>query len=264
MTEIPQEIEIFRIIIGAIALVIVMSIAIVLFFYFSRRKITQAKLDKANLELAYQKELVQFIILTQEEERKRIAQDLHDAISSKLNIVSLNANLLTEENITQTERQKIALGIVNVTGDVLESSRKIAHDLLPPTLEKFGLKAAVEELCEEVSETKKFKIECDIQYENEMLSKEKELHVFRIAQELFNNALKYSKAKHVKIDLRDNSNAVSLRYIDDGIGFDLDSVRAKKGIGISGIRNRVSLLEGNLTLTSALNEGVEVTIHIPT
>ncbi|MFC7357476.1 sensor histidine kinase [Jejudonia soesokkakensis] len=263
MTEIPQEIEIIRIIIGAIALVVVMALAIVLFFYFSRKKITQAELDKANLEVSYQKELVQSILLTQEEERKRIAQDLHDAISSKLNIVSLNANILTEEHLTNEERKKIASGIVNVTGTVLESSRKIAHDLLPPTFEKFGLKAAIEELCEEVSETQKFNIRCNLHYKPESLSKDKELHVFRITQELCNNALKYSNASFVKIDLRSTENTVSLQYRDDGVGFDLVSAKEKKGLGISGIENRVALLQGSFAVESAKNEGVQALIEIP-
>ena len=102
-------------------------------------------MEKAHLEIAYQKELLQATILTQEEERKRIAQDLHDAISSKLNVVSLNANFLIEKDITLEDTHRIGEGIQKVTKSVLESSRRIAHDLLPPTLEKFGLKAALED-----------------------------------------------------------------------------------------------------------------------
>ena len=93
----PEK-EVVKIILLALAILIFMGVAIVLFFYFSRKKIIKTQLEKAHLEIAYQKELLQATILTQEEERKRIAQDLHDAISSKLNVVSLNANFLIEKS----------------------------------------------------------------------------------------------------------------------------------------------------------------------
>ena len=149
------ENQIVSIILIAIGLLVFMAIAIVLFFYSSRKRIIKSELEKANLEIDHQKMILQSVIVTQEEERKRIAQDMHDAISSKLNVVSLNANTLTEDDITIEETNKIAISILKITNTVLESSRKIAHDLLPPILEKFGLKAALEELCEEIYETKK-------------------------------------------------------------------------------------------------------------
>ena len=88
-----------------------MALAIVLFFYFSRRRIIKTELEKANLEINYQREVLQSTIITQEEERKRIAQDLHDAISSKLNVVSLNANMLSDTSISTEETVKIAENI---------------------------------------------------------------------------------------------------------------------------------------------------------
>jgi signal transduction histidine kinase len=78
-------------------------VTLVIFFYFSRKKIIQKELEKKDLEIQYQKELLSAVIITQEEERKRIAQDLHDDISSKLNIVSLNSYLLTAPNLTENE-----------------------------------------------------------------------------------------------------------------------------------------------------------------
>jgi signal transduction histidine kinase len=81
---------------------IVIAVTLVIFFYFSRKKIIQKELEKKDLEIQYQKELYA-VIITQEEERKRIAQDLHDDISSKLNIVSLNSYLLTAPNLTENE-----------------------------------------------------------------------------------------------------------------------------------------------------------------
>ena len=107
-----------------IGFLIFLGIAIVVFFIFSRRKIVKAELEKANLEIEYQKELFQSTIITQEEERKRIAQDLHDAISSKLNVVSLNANMLSSSLKDADEIKSIGENIRKVTSTVLENSSR--------------------------------------------------------------------------------------------------------------------------------------------
>jgi len=257
-----DDIEITNIILLALGLLLIMVLAIVIFFYFSRKKIIKTQLEKATLEIEYQKEIIQSTIITQEKERKRIAQDLHDAISSKLNIVSLNANLFAEENITSAESNKIAQSILNITGNVLESSRQIAHDLLPATLDKFGLAAALEELCEEISDTKKFEILHEIKYDNSDLSSEEELHLFRIVQELFNNTAKHSEAKKIELDLQTVENKVSLRYKDNGKGFDMEKSKSKKGLGMSGIENRAIILNGNLNVVSEPGKGIEVKLEI--
>ena len=132
------EKEIVAIILFTSGFFIVMAVVLVLFFYFSRKKITQNEIEKKDLEIQYQKELLSAVIVTQEEERKRIAQDLHDDISSKLNIVSLNSHLLTTPNLTKNEVIEITNNIIDLTTKALDNSRKIAHGLLPPVLDKFG------------------------------------------------------------------------------------------------------------------------------
>ncbi|MEZ4858736.1 MAG: sensor histidine kinase [Flavobacteriaceae bacterium] len=257
---ISNENQITDIILIAIGLLILMSFAIVLFFYFSRKKIIKTELEKAALEIEYQKELLQNTIVTQEEERKRIAQDLHDAISSKLNVVSLNANFLTDSDITVSEAHKIGESIYKVTATVLENSRRIAHDLLPPTLEKFGLQAAVEELCEEIAETQKFQLEEAVDYPENLLSSANELHLFRILQELFNNSIKHSEATKITVTLHTEENHVSLRYSDNGKGFELSKARNAKGLGMSGIENRAILMNATCEIESRPGNGIQVTI----
>jgi signal transduction histidine kinase len=231
-----------------------------LFFYFSRKKIIKTELEKANLKISYQKEVIQSTLIAQEEERKRIAQDMHDAISSKLNIVSLNANFLTENGISSEDANKFGEGILSVTNKVLESSRRIAHNLLPPTLEKFGLQAALEELYEEAGVSKSFEIQSTLDYEENFLGKDEELHLFRIAQELFSNTIKYAAASIVEVSLVNDSTGVIFNYKDNGNGFDLSEARKVKGIGLSGIENRTSILDASLTIESSLGSGISVSI----
>lgn len=250
-----------EIIFFAVGLLFIMVLAIVFFFYFSRRKVIKAQLEKANLEIVYQKELLQATILTQEEERKRIAQDLHDAISSKLNIVSLNANMLMKSDLAMDEVKGVGDSIYKVTSTVLENSRRIAHDLLPPTLEKFGLTAAMEELCEELDATQKFELEYSIQYPEQFLNATNELHLFRVVQELFTNSIKHSEASKIELTISVQENLLTLQYRDNGKGFDLSKAQMVRGLGMSGMENRALLMNASYTVDSGHGEGIEVTLE---
>ena len=250
------------VILGAI-LMLVMALTLILFFYLSRKKIIQKELEKKTLELNHQKEMLKATIVAQEVERNRIAQDLHDAISAKLNVVSLSANfLLEEDNISPKETEEIITHILRVTNKTIESSRKIAHNLLPPILEKFGLGAALEELCDEFSNSKKVNVLSQIDYTKGKLSQDDELHVFRIVQELMNNSLRHGKAERIELNFHSENENLSLSYADNGLGFDVTDIAAQKGLGLRNIESRVSLLKGDITFTSEKTKGVNVEITI--
>lgn len=256
--NLTEEIQIIPIILIGICLLMLMSGAIILFFYLSRKKIVKTELEKATLEIQHQKEMLQSSLLTQEAERKRIAQDLHDDISSKLNIVSLHASLMSEQDITVEEANNLGAKIADITGTVLESSRRIAHDLLPPSLDKFGLTAALEELCDQMESSKKFKLNASFNYEDEALSKEQELHLFRMVQELINNTVKYAEAKTVSVSLKSTKNAVHLQYQDDGKGFELAKGKMAKGLGLGGIENRAAIIDATVTFQSQPQMGMSL------
>lgn len=256
--NLADEIQIIPIILIGISLLVLMSAAIILFFYLSRKKIVKTELEKATLQIQHQKEMLQTSLLTQEAERKRIAQDLHDDISSKLNIVSLNASLVKEEHISVAEANALGKKIVDITTTVLESSRRIAHDLLPPSLEKFGLEAALEELCDQVEATRKFQVQASFNYEEETLPKDHELHLFRIVQELLNNTVKYADAKTVTLSLESTQNTVHLQYQDDGNGFELAEGKKAKGLGLGGIENRAAIISATMKLQSQPQNGMSL------
>lgn len=208
--------------------------------------------------LQYHKEQLHAIIITQEEERKRIAQDLHDDISSKLNIVSLNCHLLTSPNLTEAETIEITENIITLTAKALDNSRKIAHNLLPPVFEKFGLNAGIEELCEEFESSKSVKI----YYKNEIDFNEKHidrhLHVFRILQELMNNSLRHGKASEIWISFKTIEEINTCNYEDNGKGFDAHNSENQKGLGMKNIDSRISFLDGTIKINSQINNGIAV------
>jgi len=255
--SVPEK-EIVVIILYTSLFLVVMAIVLVVFFYFSRKKIIEKELEKKDLILQYQKEQLYAVIITQEEERKRIAQDLHDDISSKLNIVSLNSHLLNAPNLTESETAEITDNIINLTTKALENSRKIAHNLLPPVFEKFGLNAAVEEICEEFESSKAVKV----YYKNEIDFNENEidrhLHIFRILQELMNNSLRHGKASEIWIAFKNSNGINCCNYEDNGVGFDAKCVENQKGLGMKNIESRILFLDGTIKINSEINHGIDV------
>ncbi|MGL2995003.1 sensor histidine kinase [Flavobacterium sp. TSSA_36] len=253
-----SEKEIVLVILYTSFFFIILAVVLIVFFYYSRKKILQKEIEKKDVEIEHQRELLKAVIETQEAERKRIAQDLHDDISSKLNVVALNAHLLSMPHLSETELQEIKLNVITLTGKALENSRKIAHDLLPPVLEKFGLDAGVEELCMEFSTAK----DVNVMYVNEVVFEEKEirrhLHVFRIIQELLSNSLRHGKATKMAIRFVPFGAYTKCLYTDNGVGFDDKKLMHQKGLGLKNIESRISFLKGSLTFQSERDKGVNV------
>jgi signal transduction histidine kinase len=255
------ESELIEIIVYSCLAFLLMGIVMVLFFYFSRKKIIQKELEKKDLEIQYQKEQIRAVIITQEEERKRIAQDLHDDISSKLNIVSLNTHLLATPNLSEEEVSEITENIISLTTKALDNSRKIAHGLLPPVLDKFGLHAGIEELCLEFNSSKVLVVSYENKVQFDDLDKDKHLHVFRILQELMNNSLRHGKATKIQLFFDTNKDLNRCTYTDNGIGFDKNEKKNQNGLGMKNIESRVAFINGSMTVDSAMNQGIKVVFN---
>lgn len=215
-----KENEVITIVLVGVILLLFIGATFLSLFFLSRKKFAEKELEQKDIELKHQKEIIQSIIVTQEKERKRIAQDLHDDISSKLNVINLNANLLKDGELSPKEFSLVNESILNATEKTLESARKIAHNLLPPILEKFGLKDAIEELADSFNNSRKISIQYNLEYPKSFLKPEKELHFFRIVQELINNSVRHGKAKNSSINFSVENNKLLFKYTDNGVGFD--------------------------------------------
>ncbi len=243
---------------------ILLTVSLLVFIYYSRKKIIQKEIEKKDIEIKYQKEMLNAAILTQEKERKRIARDLHDDISSKINIISLNSHFLTASNLSKVEITEITSNIIDVSAKVLESTRRISHDLLPPIFEEFGIHVAIEELCTNYSNSNSLKIV----YQNSQkqaifdeIDKNNHLHLFRILQELINNSIKHGNATKIKIKLDKKDEKRRVTYKDNGIGFEATRESLKKGLGMKNIESRVEFLNGEFKIESAIDQGVQVVLN---
>lgn len=256
-TDLPYEsIGWAQLIMLCVFLMLFMGILLLLFFYFSKKKIIQKELEKNQIALDYQKDLLQVAIGVQEDERRRIAQDLHDDISSKLNVVALNSHLLMTPDITKEELSEIATNINVMIMKALDNSRKISHDLLPTVLDKFGLDAGLKELCFELNSSRSVAVN----YENNVqfgdFDKTKALHIFRIIQELMNNSVRHGGAKSISIEFYKSMEGITCKYTDDGTGFNPEEVKLAKGIGMKSIESRVIFLNGEIVIDSVPGKGM--------
>lgn len=217
--------------------------AFVIFIFKSRKKIFDKELEKAQLENKFQQEAIISILNTQEAERTRIAQDLHDEISSKINIIFFQSNMLLSNKVKQEDIPEFMQNIADVSQEIQNNARDIAHNLLPPTFEKFGLHQAIIELTKQFS-SHDFSI--DYINENEEFANieiKNHIHLFRIIQELINNSIKHGKATEIKIKI----NKVKMIYNDNGIGIKNNN---NKGMGTINILNRAKILNANFTINN--------------
>lgn len=255
-----NEPEIIKVIFYTFFAFILMALVLILFFYFSRKKIIRQEIEKKNLEINYQKELLHAVIVTQEDERQRIAQDLHDDISSKLNIVSLNSQMLIATELSEKEFSEVTANIIKLTGKALENSRRIAHDLLPPVLEKFGIDAAISELAVEFNSAKSVKVYYENNISFEAIQAKKHLHIFRILQELMNNSLRHGNAKNISVVFNNEGEKITCHYTDNGSGFNSADINSQKGLGMKNILSRIELINAKIDINSSPNKGFKATI----
>jgi len=243
-----------------VGLMLLLAVAFILFFTFSQNKLRSHQLKAEQAKLAHQQELLNGIIRTQEQERARIAKDLHDEVGSRLNVMHLFLHQLTRKAPEAKDRIAEVLEVITET---IQTTRRISHDLLPPTLEKFGLATALEEFIEQLKQADDLEINCE--HEGERIRgfvPEIELNLFRIAQELLQNTIKYAQADHAYLHLQQTPDKLILRYRDDGIGFDPCAPGAQKGLGLQNIESRLQMIGGTWHLRSQPGQGVQVRIEV--
>ena len=204
------------------------------------------------------------LIHAQEEERARIARELHDDFSQRLalqciELVQLEKNLPQSEVEARAEALKILKGTKEISADM----RALSHELHCSRLELVGLEPALSGLCEEI--TKQCNIEVRFTEPEYPLNLPKSvaLCLFRIAQEALGNVVKHSHAISAKVELSADSNGVRLRITDTGRGFDRDPKNPGEGIGLVSIRERLRLVGGKLSVSSRSTQGTEIVAEIP-
>ncbi|MCC6411089.1 MAG: sensor histidine kinase [Saprospiraceae bacterium] len=243
----------------AIGTLIMIALAMLMVAYSSKaqKKMMQQRMDTQALELRYQQELVQKNLLTQEEERQRIASNLHDDIGSKLGVLHLTFHRLNRMPAGSTEQSEMFGEIDQLIATTLNSVRRISHELLPPTLEDFGLIEALKELIEPIHKSSGIDIRFESTLEKgDFDNPQTELNLFRVVQEMLNNSIKHAAATHILIEMGTEGTNKYLLYRDNGRGFDQDAVQ-RRGLGLKNLESRARIIGAQTTFQSKPGAGFE-------
>jgi signal transduction histidine kinase len=197
----------------------------------------------------------------EEKERTRLARDLHDGLggllsSTKLGLSSLNHNALGDGTV----KDEIGRSITLLDGAV-DELRRLAHNLMPDLIIKYGLQEALRDYAARMSQAN-CQVECEFLPFKSNLNVEKEISIYRIIQELVNNALKHAEAKNILIQLSSHNERLHITIEDDGKGFDMEAVDLQHSAGMHNVRSRLSFLDGEMKIISDLGEGTTVELEI--
>jgi signal transduction histidine kinase len=213
-----------------------------------------------------ERDMLRSMISGQDNERRRLAKDIHDGIGPlmstiKLSIDSIQSQLDPASTKTKEKIKSISELVLDVASDI----RSISHDLMPSALKDFGVKAALENFISKVKRSDRFDIQFFFTGENKRTPADVELAIYRITQELVNNALKYSQAKHIVIQLIIRADQIVITVEDDGVGIDQDKLMTieNSGIGFHNIVARTKALDGTFEIDSIIAKGTTCTISIP-
>src|SRR6185437_4709824 len=237
-----------------ITLLFTLIIAIIIVYFF----ISIIRYHRRYMRL--QREKIFAEITIRENERKRIAGDLHDSLGPLLSAVKLNISNVDIENPADRE-------ILEKTGrhldEIIGSLRRISHDLLPGILERRGLLEAIREFISQVKTRGSVNIQLYIVKEIQ-IPKEKEIHIFRMIQEIIHNTIKHARARNLQIGFSEEGGHILCLTKDDGCGFDKEkALSGASGLGLRSLESRCEVLGGILQLDSAPGAGTNYFIKIP-
>jgi len=203
-----------------------------------------------------QKALIGAIADTQIEERKRIAQDLHDSVGGT---IALAKNKLESLLVKEKGKSKEATALLKTLTNTSDQIRQISHNMMPGELVKFGLVSAVQSTLDQI-DNKNLKANLYIHDLDNRIDHTKEIHLYRIIQEIVQNVLKHARASQLNIHLNKYTKKLNLLIEDNGVGF---ASSGSEGIGIKNIKNRVAYLNGQLYIDSGKDKGTTFNISIP-
>lgn len=257
-----QRLDIFFVLfIGTLAMAL-LSGGLVIFFIIYQRRLFRQQLQMQEMETNYQEELLHNNIQEVEKERRRISTDLHDEIGSIFSTLSMKLGQMEMIRAAGDDTQEVLADSKELIHIGIQSIKRISHSILPPTLEFFGLGAALEYLCAQTDNVT-VRVHCDIPDTLPHLPIDTSLAVYRIAQELLSNTLAHAGATAVTMRLHGQEDQLVFTYTDNGKGFDRQDTTAKKGLGLRNIDSRVNMIKGSIMTESTPGNGVTVTIEIP-
>ncbi|MCB0706369.1 MAG: hypothetical protein KDC34_13720 [Saprospiraceae bacterium] len=246
---------------AAIGIMALLALLLVIFYMATRRRILQENLVQQELKIAHQLALNKQSLQTQEDERRRIAKDLHDDVGSKLNVSLLYLHQLEKQLDSQTKGPQILEDTRDLLNGIITTTRNISHDLLPPTIESLGIWVAIQELGMEVNGSGQAHLDLHlIASELPEIPGSQGIHLYRALQELIKNSITHGDADSLKLEIRMGDSGIEIDYSDNGKGFDTKLPNIS-GLGMSSIEHRLLVLDLNIRYESAIGSGTKAYIR---
>lgn len=247
----------------------VLAVSLLAFLYFKNYK-KEKLLAQQNFEIQQQKirELEQekqlismnSILKGQEEERSRMAKDLHDGLGSMLSGIKLNLSAMHQNFIIQAGEVHIFEKALTQLDSAIAEMRRVAHNMMPEALLKFGLHEAIQDYCDGINQNGILKMQFTAIGDGKNLDATVQKVLYRIFQELTNNAIKHAQAKVIFIQINHHEQGITLTVEDDGKGFDTSKTN---GAGLQNVKSRVDYLKGTLHIDTSPENGTSITVEIP-
>lgn len=256
----------FVLLLGTLGM-LVLTIGLIIFIILHQKRVKRFNEKIQDMEKAQQRLLLNASIKLQEEERQRLAADLHDDAGPLLATARLylNENLVNQDKATQLQSIFQARQIID---DTIQLVRNISHSLMPPTLKNFGLESAINDLFQKISGSGTINASSRFHEYKERLKEEKELIIFRVVQELINNILKHSNSSFIHLTQNVHAGKFYLRIHHDGRGLvqaDFEKLnKSNVGLGLKNITSRLRVVDGNINFEKDISQTYyKVTIELP-
>lgn len=283
----PAESDLVYILLSGSIISLFLTISVVLFVFFYQRRVMRQRLRLQVIQSEHQAELMRSMLETQENERRRIAKDLHDDIGAVLSAAKLNLDLLGRRASRQAVEPDQLKEVGQVVSGAIGDLRRISHDLMPPALEADGLVVALQVFFNKIEQATG--INCEFSLLERKLTIDRDeplslgskgslssegldlgipggqsLSIYRMVQEMTNNSLKHAACQHIRCQLSPNPGGLEIVYGDDGKGFDtVLAKQARASLGLKSLESRVGALNGSLGMESQPGAGMEVRIQVP-
>lgn len=235
-----------------------LAIAIVGFVIIYKKRLLKQQMKLQEQQIIHQQQLLNSAVKIQDEERKRFAADLHDEIGSGISTILLSVAKVKKEQAHEPKVVSQAQDIRDQLDNLLKKVREISYNIMPPTLEDFGLNEAISDLCYSISESSNLTIHYEWKGDEKRLFFSQELALYRIIQELLTNIVKHAAATEIKISIENSAENFNLFLEDNGKGFHPEMIQ--KGAGLRNINDRALIIGATLTVSGVIGEGTMVSL----
>lgn len=217
--------------------------------------------ERRKLQNEKQNDLLRAILETQESERERLAEDLHDSVGQVLSAVKLNLHRLDKTCADNNQVISLLSNTRGLVDDCIQEIRSIIQNVKPPLLTDFGLAEALNDLCMKIQKTTGIQVIFNDETSKERYQAEIEVTLYRIIQELFSNTIKHANATAIQVSLITASNMIRLTFKDNGLGY--NPLEATNGSGLKNMQSRTNFIKGNIEIITKPGEGIKAEIKVP-